>query len=67
MWMTAKDRARQIVLEHVNAFREITFEERLQEIALVTNSDAYLLEHINAILEVMEAAKKEIEASEKDE
>ena len=64
--MSNKEKARRLVTACIDVTYG-TYVEHLAEIALVNDDDDRLLEHINVILEIMEAAKKEIEASEKDE
>ena len=63
--MSNKEVARKIVLGYINGCYNLSFEDKLVEIASVTEDDGVLLEHITIMIEVLEKAKKEIEEKEK--
>lgn len=52
--------AREIVLGYLNRAR-LSHDEKIIEIASVSDDDKYLLEHINVMIEVLNKAKKELE------
>ena len=56
-----KEVARRIVSGYLNSLNGFSFEERVAELALITNDDERLLEHVNMMLEYLQAAKKELE------
>ena len=63
--MCNKKIARKIVLGYINGCYNLSFEDKLVEIASVNEDDDVLLEHINIMIEILEKAKKEIEEKEK--
>lgn len=58
--MKNRDIARKIAVGMINQ-SNVSFEEKLVELANVNASDEILLEHIDIMIEILEAAKKEIE------
>ena len=58
--MENRDIARKIAVGMINQ-SNVSFEEKLVELANVNASDEILLEHIDIMIEILEAAKKEIE------
>lgn len=58
--MKNKEIARKIAVGMINQ-SNVSFEEKLVELANVNVSDEILLEHIDIMIEILEAAKKEIE------
>ena len=52
--------ARKIVLGYIN-YCGLDLEEKLVEIATISEDDTYLLEHINIMLEILSKAKEELE------
>lgn len=59
--MKNRDIARKIVSGFIKTTTSFSFEEQLIELASVNDSDEVLLEHIDIMIEILEAAKKEIE------
>ena len=58
--MTNIEIARKIVLGYIN-YCGLDLEEKLAEIATINKDNAYLLEHINIMLEILGKAKEELE------
>ena len=58
--MTNIEIARKIVLGYIN-YCGLDLEEKLVEIATISEDNARLLEHINIMLEILGKAKEELE------
>lgn len=57
-----KEIARNIIIGYINK-SNLSFEEKISEIAFVTSDDKILLEHIDNVIKVMSEAKKELESN----
>lgn len=63
--MKNKKIAKRMIAAYINN-APIGFEERITEIALLTEDDERLLDHINEAIDIFTKAKKEIEDERKD-